>query len=114
MPRRSRDDDKGGSGNSDEEQITEIINTVAADPLAVCDHLSEEDLQSIFNGGADECRKAGEAADAASEAGEVEIQSVEVDGTTATAKFKDTDGKDSTVKFNKSGDTWLVDASSLE
>jgi len=107
------DDDNGGGGNSDEDQITEIINSVAADPLVICEHLSDDDLQSLFNGGAEDCRKAGEEAGAEAGDGEVEIHSVEVDGDTAVAKFKDNEGEQ-TVKFNRSGDTWFVDSESLQ
>jgi hypothetical protein len=104
----------GGGGDSDQDQIKDIINAVAKDPVAICDHLSDQDLQTLFKGDADDCRKSGEEANASDDAGDVDIQDVQVDGDSATAKFKDSDGKDTTVTFKKDGDDWVLDPSSLQ
>jgi hypothetical protein len=98
----------GGGGSSDEGQIKDIINEVANDPLAICDHLSDQTLQTIFKGDADACRKSGEEANAEKEKGDVTINSVKVDGDKATAKITDKDGKDQTLKFAKDGDEWVA------
>jgi hypothetical protein len=97
----------GGGGDSDADQIRGIINEVANDPLAICDHLSDETLQAVFQGDEDACRKSGEEANADADKGDVEINSVEVDGDNATAKITDKDGKDQTLKFTKDGDDWV-------
>lgn len=97
----------GSDSDSDQDQIKGIITEVANDPLAICDHLSDETLQTVFQGDADACRKAGEEANAGDEKGDVDINSVEVDGDTATAKITDKDGKDQTLKFTKDGDEWV-------
>jgi hypothetical protein len=104
----------GGGGDSDEDQIKDIINAVAQDPLAICDDLSDDSLQTLFKGGADDCRTSGEEANASDDAGDVDIQDVKVDGDTATAKFKASDGKDTTVQFTKDGDDSVLDPSSLQ
>jgi hypothetical protein len=98
----------GGGGNSDESQIKGIINDVAKDPLAICDHLSDATLQKIFKGDADACRKSGKEANAEADKGDVKINSVEVNGDNATAKITDKDGKDQTLKFTKDGDDWVA------
>ncbi len=98
----------GGGGTSDADQITTIVNEVAADPLAICDHLSDQTLQKVFQGGADACRRSGQEANAQAGTGHVDIKSVKVDGDTATAEIVDKDGKQQTLKFTRDGDRWVA------
>jgi hypothetical protein len=98
----------GGGGNSDESSIKDIINEVANDPLAICDHLSDATLQKVFKGDADDCRKAGKQANADEDKGDVDIKSVKITGDNATAVIIDKDKKQQTLKFAKDGDDWVA------
>lgn len=65
-------------------------------------------MKTAFNGDADDCRKSGEEANAKADAGDVDINDVEIKGDSATAKITDKDGKDQTLSFEKDGDDWVV------
>ena len=97
-----------GGGSSDADAIRDIVNDVADNPLAICDHLSDAMLKTAFKGDADDCRKAGEDANAKANAGDVDINDVEVKGDTATAKITDKDGTSQTLNFKKDGDNWVL------
>src|SRR3954447_11985082 len=79
----------GGSGSSDKDQITDIVNEVAKTPVALCDHLSTELLKSAFNGSVDKCKAA--AKDQKSD-GAADIKSVDISGDNATVKLSDNAG----------------------
>lgn len=90
-------------GSSDEDQITDIIVEGGKDPVAICDHLSD-DLMETF-GSLEACQES--ARQSADEDPDVEVRSVEIDGDTATAKINGSEG-DQTVTFTKDGDDWKV------
>jgi hypothetical protein len=93
----------GSDSNSDEDQITSVVDAVAADPLAICDHLSADMLRRL--GGKDACVRAGEASgDRGSKA---TIEDLAVDGDTATVRITDADGP-TEVKFVKEDGDWKV------
>lgn len=96
-----------GGGSSDEDQITEVLEAVAADPTTICDHFSPAMVESL--GGAEGCQDAAAAQDA--QGGEVEINEITVDGETATADVTQQDG-DSTVTLSKVDGDWKIDESS--
>jgi uncharacterized lipoprotein NlpE involved in copper resistance len=96
-----------GSGSSDKDQITDIVNQVAKTPVTLCDHLSTAMMKSTFNGSIDDCKTAGKAAKSD---GEADIKSLDVSGDTATVKLSDNAG-DSTVKFAKEDGSWVVTSS---
>ena len=94
------DSDKG---SSDEDQITEIINAVGADPTAVCDHVDAATLEQM--GGKDGCVRAGE--ESGDRGSEVTIEEISVDGERATARISDGDGP-TTVVFAKQDGDWKI------
>lgn len=96
----------GGSdsdSNSDEDQITAVIEAVAADPLAICDHLTVADLRQF--GGKDACVRAGEAS--GDRGSETTIEEITIDGERASARISDDDGP-TTVGFVKEDGDWKV------
>src|SRR4051794_4097359 len=97
----------GGSGSSDKDQITDIVNEVAETPAALCDHLSTELMKSTFGGSVDKCKEAGKAQKSD---GEADIKSIDISGDNATVKLSD-DAGDNTVKFAKQDGEWVVTAS---
>lgn len=97
------DSDSDSKSNSDEDQITTVVEAVAADPLAICDHLSADLLRRF--GDKETCISTGEAAgDRGSEA---TIDSLEVDGETATVRLTDADGP-TAVEFVKEDGAWKI------
>jgi hypothetical protein len=94
------DSDKG---SSDEDQITEIINAVGADPTAICDHVDADTLEQL--GGKDGCVRAGE--ESGDRGSEVTIEEISVDGERATARISDDDGP-TTVVFAKQDGDWKI------
>lgn len=96
----------GGSdsdSNSDEDQITAVVEAVAADPVAICDHVTSADLEQL--GGKDACVRAGEASK--DEGGEATINDIALDGDTATVRLTDDDGP-TTVRFAKEDGDWKI------
>lgn len=93
-----------GGGNSDEDQIRGIINDVADNPAAVCDHMgSDLEKQLEQAGGCDKlAEESGEEG-----GGKVEITQVDVDGESATADITTDDG-DETVEFAKEDGDWTI------
>jgi hypothetical protein len=96
-------------GDSDEDKIKDVIQAVAKDSSAICDHASDKLLDQLGEGGVEGCKEAarGYPDDSAEEVGDI---TVEVDGDTATAEFTDNDGEEQNVNFVKDGDDWKVDA----
>ena len=94
----------GGGGNSDEDQITEVINDVGDNPAALCDHMSAQTLK-IF-GTVDDCKK--QAEESGDKGSDVDIQDISIDGDKATAKISDDDGKAEVIFVKEDGD-WVVD-----
>jgi hypothetical protein len=95
----------GDKGSSDKDQITEIITTVGDDPSLACDHVSKAVLEAAFKGSVADCKKAAKA-DGTSDP-DVKIDSITIDGDTATAKVTGNQGHQ-TIAFAKEGDDWLV------
>lgn len=96
----------GGSdsdSNSDEDQITTVIEAVAADPLAVCDHVDAATLEQM--GGKDGCVRSGE--ESGDRGSEVTIDEITIDGDGAVARISDDDGP-TTVRFVKEDGDWKV------
>lgn len=97
----------GGSdsdSNSDEDQITSMIETVAADPVAICDHVTAADLREL--GGKEACVRLGR--DAADRASEVTIEEITVNGERATARFDDSEDGATTIQLVKEEDAWKI------
>lgn len=95
----------GDSGSSDEDTITKIIKDGGANPATVCDNLDPTLLKQL--GGKAACLTAakGEKGDDSTK-----VDSLKVDGETATAKVTDKDGP-TTIKFKKIDGDWKVTAS---
>ncbi len=91
----------GGSGNSDEDQIRSIVDDGAKNPATICDHLAAKPLETI--GGAEGCKKLAEN----QKSTEASVESVSVNGDTATAKVK-SDGKTGDTKFTKVDGDWKI------
>lgn len=99
-----------GGGSSDSSTIKDIVKKVDANDSAICDYASKNLLKQLGGTKAD-CDKQARAygsKDSSKVDGDV---SVKVDGDTATATFKTTDGKDHTVGFVKEDGDWKVDTS---
>lgn len=94
-------------GDSDEDQISDIIKKGATDPSSVCDNATDKVLKQV-GGSVEACQKAAKAS-SDQNSGEPKDLEVEVDGAKATARFKDEDG-DNDLRFVKDGDTWKLDA----
>lgn len=97
----------GGSdsdADSDEDQITTVIEAVAADPVAICDHVTAADLREL--GGKDACVRLGR--DAADRSSEVTIDEVTVDGERATARFDDSEDGATTIQLVKEEGDWKI------
>ena len=95
-------------GSSDEDKIKDVIQAVAKDSSAICDHASDKLLDQLGEGGVEGCKEAarGYPDDSAEEVGDI---TVKIDGETATADFTDNDGEKQHVNFVKDGDDWKVD-----
>jgi hypothetical protein len=99
----------GGSdsdSNSDEDKITSVIESVAADPVAICDHVTAADLREI--GGKDACVRLGE--ESGDRASEITMDEVTVDGERATARFDDSEDGDTTIDLVKEDGDWKIKA----
>jgi hypothetical protein len=94
-----------GGGSSDKDKISDLINKVGDDPSYLCQHMSAKVDKAI--GGKDGCEKAAKAEDAKDP--DVKIDSITIDGDSATAKITGNDGAD-TVKLVKEDGDWKVDA----
>lgn len=96
-------------GSSDADQIKGVIQDVAKDSSAICDHASDKLLKAVGTGGVDACKKAARGnPDKSAKKIEGDIN-VKVDGDTATADFTDNDGKKQHVLFVKDNGDWKVD-----
>ena len=96
-------------GDSDEDQIKDIINDVSENAATICDKSTDRLLEETLGGSKEECEKQAKEAEESDTDGDVENIEVEVDGDKATAKFKDNDGDDNTVQFVKEDGDWKVD-----
>jgi ABC-type glycerol-3-phosphate transport system substrate-binding protein len=94
-----------GGGSSDKDQLTDLIKKVGNDPAYLCDHMSAKVDTAI--GGKDGCLKAAKA-DGAKDP-DIKIDSITIDGDSASAKITGNKGPD-TVKFVKEDGDWKVDA----
>jgi hypothetical protein len=96
--------DSDKDANSDEAQITTIVDAVSADPSALCRHLSAEALRAAFEGDEAACVTAAEGEEGD---GPATIEEVTVDGDTATVRLTDDRGPD-TARFAKEDGEWKV------
>lgn len=97
-------------GGSDSDKIKGVIQDVAKDSSAICDHASDKLLKTIGTGGVDGCKKAARAQPDKSANKKIEGDiAVKVDGDSATADFTDNDGKKQHVAFVKDSGDWKVD-----
>lgn len=98
-------------GDSDEDKIVDVIQTVAKDSSKICDNASDK-LLAQLGGDVEKCKEAARGyPDDSAESIEADAIDVKVDGDTATADFTDNDGDKQHVTFVKDGDDWLVDSS---
>ena len=96
------DGDSGDSGGSDEDQVTAVIGTFADGGSGACDVMTDAAAEELF-GGRDQCEEAaGE-----SEGADVEVEDVQIDGDTATAKAT-SEGSRATITLEKDGDDWKI------
>ena len=95
-----------GGGDSDEDQIRDIVDEINDDPASLCtDHGTDELVQGL--GGEEQCKRLA----AQEEDDPSEVQDVSVDGDTATVTVKDSDDT-SRVTFVKQDGDWKVARSS--
>jgi hypothetical protein len=94
----------GGGGNSDKDDITQIIKDGGKTPASLCEHMTDRLLKQI--GGADACTAASKS-DGTPDAN-IKVDSLKIDGDKATATITDKTGKN-TAKFVKTGDEWQLD-----
>ena len=104
-------DDDGGSDNggtdngaavSDEDQITEVIETFADNNAEeACDVLTDEYVEQLF-GDRDRCLEEGEG-----ESTDVEVDNIQINGDTATADGT-ADGETATFTVEKVGEEWKI------
>lgn len=100
----------GGSdsdSNSDEDQITSVIEAIAADPVAICDNVTAADLRAL--GGAEACERLGR--ESGDRATEVTIDEITVDGERATARFDDSEDGATEVQLVKEDGDWKLKVS---
>jgi hypothetical protein len=96
------DDDGGGGGDSDEDKIRSAIATFADSGEEACDVITDEYIEQLF-GGRDQClEEAGEG-----ESADVEVDNVQIDGTTATADGT-AEGETATLTLEKVGEEWKI------
>ena len=106
------DDDDGGSDNggadngaavSDEDQITEVIETFADNNAEeACDVLTDKYVKQLF-GDREQCLKEGQG-----ESTDVdEIENIEITGDTATADAT-AEGETASFTFEKVGEEWKI------
>lgn len=89
-------------GSSDKDDIKQIITDGAKDPKTICGNLSKDVLKQI--GGKDKCAEAAAKQPKNSPSKNLKVT---INGSKATATFKDDDG-DNTVKFIKESGKWKV------
>jgi hypothetical protein len=98
--------DNGGTDNgaavSDEDQITEVIETFADNNAdESCDVLTDEYVKQLF-GDRDRCLEEGEG-----ESTDVEVDNIQINGDTATADGT-ADGETATLTLEKVGEEWKI------
>jgi hypothetical protein len=90
-------------GASDSDQIRDIVEEGSSDPTSICANLTDQGLKDL--GGEAACEKLAESQDNTDP--DVEINSIEVDGDTATAKVTGKDGAQ-TIRFVREDGDWRV------
>jgi hypothetical protein len=104
-------DDDGGSDNggsdgaaavSDEDQITEVVETFAESGSEACDLITDEYVKELF-GGRDQCLEQAEEGGGS----DPEVDNIEVTGDTATADGT-VDGDTITFTLEKDGEDWKI------
>ena len=105
------DDDNGGSDNggtdngaavSDEDQITQVVETFAQSGSEACDLITDEYMKELF-GDRDQCLEQAEEGGGS----DPEVDNIEVTGDTATADGT-VDGDTITFTLEKDGDDWKI------
>jgi hypothetical protein len=94
-------------GGSDADKIKDIVKNGDKDPTTICDNASKK-LKAQLGG--DKCKDTARAySDNSHVVGDIKV---DVNGDTATATFKSSDGKTNTPKFIKEDGDWKVDSPS--
>jgi hypothetical protein len=96
-------------GDSDEDQIKDIINGVSENAETICDKSTDRLLEEQLGGDKEECKKQAAEAEEGDADGDVKDLEVKVDGDKATATFTDNDGDDNTVDLVKEDGDWMID-----
>src|SRR3954465_13450261 len=97
-----------GGGDPDVAKIKAIVEAVAKDSAALCDHATAQ-LLGLIGGDKQACQESMrgyQAAAATAVEGDIDVH---VASGTATADFTTADGTKRHVTFVKSGDVWLID-----
>jgi hypothetical protein len=97
-------------GDSDEDQIKDVVQDVAKNSATICEHATQKVLDQV-GGSEEKCKEQARAYPDDSTKGIDGDIDVSIDGDKATAKFTDNDGKAQNVSFVKEDGEWKVDAS---
>lgn len=94
-------------GDSDEDQINDVVSKIDEDPAAVCqaDVGSKQLIEQL--GGEEACKRAAEAEDDPNADETAEVQNLKIDGDNATATIKD-GTQNQPVKFVKEDGDWKL------
>jgi hypothetical protein len=95
----------GGGGDSDEDQVKEVVEQLAKSEPAVCGKMSERFLKQNFGGDKARCEKAAED-DKTDD--EIEIEKTEIDGDRATVSAK-VGRQEGQIKLLKDDGDWKLD-----
>ena len=100
-----------GGGGSDSSKITDLVKKIDKDSSAICDNATKNLLSTLGSTDVAKCKAAarGYGADNTTITGDINVK---VDGDTATATFKTSDGKSHRAGFVKQGGDWKVDSTS--
>jgi hypothetical protein len=95
-------------GDSDEDKIKKIIDDGNKDAASICENATDRFLKEQIGASRDECKKQASEAEKSDDDNKPENLKIDVNGDTAVATFKDSDGNNK-VTFVKDGDDWKVD-----
>ena len=96
-------------GSSDSSQITDLVKQIDKDASVVCDHATDKLLTQLGSTDPAKCKETARgyaSQDDAKIDGDINVK---VDGDTATATFKTTDGKEHSPTFVKQDGDWKID-----
>ena len=97
-----------GDSDPDAEEIEKIVEEIAADSSALCEHGTSR-LIALIGGSREVCEQAArgyETDPAAGVDGDIEVK---VTGDTASAQYTTNGGANRSVTFVRQGDEWLID-----